>query len=101
MRTPADEWEAIVRETIAAESWVMDGNYGGTMAIRLAAADRRSSSTWVGGRVCDALSPLPPSTAAARVRHGPCCPENLPDLEFVRWIWTYPSRRRPGDRATR
>ena len=25
---------------------------------------------------------------------APGCPEQLPDLEFLRWIWNYPKRRR-------
>lgn len=24
------------------------------------------------------------------------CLEKLPDLDFVKWIWTYPVRHRPG-----
>lgn len=33
------EWEAKVRELIARESWVMDGNYRSTLSIRIPAAD--------------------------------------------------------------
>jgi len=95
--TPADEWEAIVRVTIAAESWVIDGNYGGTMALRLAAADTAifldvDRWTCLGRVYVRALR----NRGGTRPDMGPGCAEKLPDLEFLRWIWTYPSRRRPG-----
>ena len=34
-----DEWAARVDELTRGESWIMDGNYGGTMSQRIAAAD--------------------------------------------------------------
>jgi hypothetical protein len=36
---PPEEWEAIQRRLVAEEGWIIDGNYGGTMELRLAAAD--------------------------------------------------------------
>jgi adenylate kinase family enzyme len=93
--TPADEWELQVAELVRGERWVMDGNYGGTMALRVAAAD-----TVV-------FLDVPRLTCLRRVtsralRHrgrtrddmAPDCPEHL-SWEFVRWIWSYPRTRRP------
>jgi adenylate kinase family enzyme len=37
--TPKDEWATLVMEIAGREAWVMDGNYGGTMDLRLARAD--------------------------------------------------------------
>ncbi len=37
--TPKLEWEIIVKELSKQESWIMDGNYGGTMDIRIKRAD--------------------------------------------------------------
>jgi adenylate kinase family enzyme len=34
-----DEWATLNRELVQGERWILDGNYGGTMEIRLAAAD--------------------------------------------------------------
>ena len=34
-----DEWDQRVRQALDREAWVMDGNYGGTLDLRLEAAD--------------------------------------------------------------
>ena len=39
VETPRDEWKRIVEELIQRDAWVMDGNYGGTLDLRLAACD--------------------------------------------------------------
>src|SRR5688572_22342824 len=39
IETPKEEWRGIVARLIGEPRWVMDGNYGGTMDMRLAAAD--------------------------------------------------------------
>lgn len=39
VETPRPEWEALQRELVARDRWVIDGNYGHTLDIRLAAAD--------------------------------------------------------------
>jgi adenylate kinase family enzyme len=94
--TPAEEWTRTVGEIAAREAWVMDGNYGGTLELRLAACDLvvfldvpRLRCLW--------------RVVWRRLRHrgharpdmAPGCAERL-DMEFIRWVWTYPRRRRPG-----
>ena len=39
VRVDADEWRAVQAELIARPQWILDGNYGGTMEMRFAAAD--------------------------------------------------------------
>jgi adenylate kinase family enzyme len=94
--TPADEWAHRVQQLAAAPSWVMDGNYGGTLDLRLAACDMvvfldvpRLRCLW---RV---LWRWMRHRGRSRPDMAVGCTERL-DLEFVRWIWTYPQRRRPG-----
>lgn len=95
-----DEWRATLAPLLAQDAWVMDGNFGGTLDERLAAADTAI------------LLDLPPLLCVWRVlyrrwryrgRHRPDmtpgCPEKL-DLEFVWWILTYRLRKRPAVLAT-
>jgi adenylate kinase family enzyme len=94
--TAPEAWRAAVAALVAADAWVMDGNYGGTLDIRL--------------RACDTVVflDLPRLVCLARVigrwaRYrgrsrpdmAPGCPERL-TWEFLRWVWEYPSRRRPA-----
>ena len=37
--TPPDEWQEVVQSVVADERWVIDGNYSGTLELRLGAAD--------------------------------------------------------------
>ncbi|HXG98297.1 MAG TPA: hypothetical protein VNJ06_14435 [Gemmatimonadales bacterium] len=92
--TPPAQWQAQVEELVRREAWIMDGHYGGTLDIRLAA--------------CDAVVflDIPRLVCLWRVLRRPLqhggqnraelpagCPERL-RWEFVKWIWTYPARRR-------
>ena len=92
--TPADEWTAKVQDLVQGRGWIIDGNYGGTLDLRLEACDTvvfldlprlvclwRVLKRWVqyGDR--------------GRPDVAPGCPERL-TWEFVKWIWTYPTRRR-------
>ena len=94
--TPPEEWRALVEGLVARPSWIMDGNYGGTLDLRLAAADAvvfldlpRTLCLW---RVL-ARRLRTPGRNRPELPAG--CPERL-SWEFLAWIWTYPSRRRPN-----
>ncbi len=96
VETPRPEWLQKLTALLAEDSWIMDGNYGGTLGMRLAAADsvvlldlprrtclwgifkRRLLSRWV-----------PRSDMAAG------CREQL-SPDFVRWVWNYPRDHRSG-----
>lgn len=92
---PKPEWLKLVEELLRRDSWIMDGNYSGTLDIRFKACDTvifldmpRTLCLW---RVLK---------RAIMYRHksGPDmaegCRERL-TLEFILWIWNYPSRTRP------
>jgi adenylate kinase family enzyme len=91
---PADEWQACIERIVAQDAWVMDGNYGGTLEVRLAASDMvvfldvpRLVCLWrVVRRWLQYAGRERPTLPAG-------CPEKL-SWEFVWWIWTYPARRR-------
>src|SRR5213594_3446981 len=37
--TPPEEWQRVVTQMVVQPRWVMDGNYGGTLDLRLASCD--------------------------------------------------------------
>ena len=90
-----EEWLQTVTDLINRESWIIDGNYGGTLERRIQRCDtiifldlprflcmwrivKRNLQYRRGGR---------PDMAEG-------CPEKL-DLEFVSWVWNYSRRSRP------
>lgn len=91
-----DAWAARVDQLAAADSWVIDGNYGGTMDVRLERAD-----TIVFMDLPRWLCVFRATKRALIFRDGirpdmaPGCDEKL-DWAFLKWIWDYPRTRRPG-----
>ena len=95
VKTPDAEWDRLIAELCARDAWIMDGNYGRTLAPRVEAADTiifLDLPRWV----CTWRIVKRQIRYAGRIRpdSAPGCPEQL-TWEFVRWVWTYPSRRRP------
>jgi adenylate kinase family enzyme len=96
METPKPEWRSIQEELVRRESWIIDGNYGGTLDVRLAAADTiifldfpRLLCLWrVIRRRLQYIGKDRPDV-------GPGCPERL-TWRFLWWIWTYRARKRPA-----
>jgi len=94
--TPREEWNARVAEVARRPEWVMDGNYGGTLDVRIEAADTivfldwpRPSCLWrVIKRRLEFAGRSRPSLPEG-------CPERL-SFEFLRWVWDDPTHRRPG-----
>jgi adenylate kinase family enzyme len=92
---PKEEWRGTVEELCARESWVMDGNYSGTLEPRLAACDTvvfldlpRVVCVWrVFKRWLLYRGVSRPDTAEG-------CHEQL-NVEFLLWVWNYSKRSRP------
>jgi adenylate kinase family enzyme len=93
--SPDQDWDRTVAALLTREAWVMDGNYGRTLRVRLAASD-----TVV-------FLDLPTYVCLWRLlkrrwHHGkrsrPDLPEGCPERltwQFLQWVWSYRSRRRP------
>jgi adenylate kinase family enzyme len=94
---PMDDapWEARVRELVATDRWVMDGNYSGTMDIRFARADTVVFLD-IPRLVCltAAISRSIRYRNATRPDMTEGNDEKL-DLAFLSWIWNYPRLKRP------
>ena len=92
---PREEWSQKVTELISGDSWVIDGNYSGTLEMRIRRCDtivfldmprllcvwrifKRNFQYRGGGR--------------PDITEG--CAEKL-DPKFVSWVWNYSRRSRP------
>jgi adenylate kinase family enzyme len=93
---PASEWHARLAQLIADDRWVMDGNYGGSMDLRLARAD---TTVWLDypTMLClwRVLGRIVLHRGSSRPDMAPGCPEQL-DLEFLRYIATFRRAKRPS-----
>lgn len=95
IKTPDDEWGKTVENLLKLDSWIMDGNFGGTMEMRIAAADTviffdlpRALCVW------QAYKRFLLYRNINRPDMAEGCNEKF-DMEFLRWIWDYPKRTKP------
>ena len=92
---PKEVWRSRVEQLTRGDSWIIDGNYSGTLDVRLAACDTvifldlpRAVCVW---RVLK-------RAAAMRGRTRPDMAEGCREkfnFSFLLWVWNYPSRTRP------
>ena len=90
-----EEWLQTVDELTSDDSWIIDGNFGGTLERRVERCDTiifldmpRLLSLW---RVTKRRL-LYRNRSRPDMTEG--CNEKL-DLEFISWIWNYSTRSRP------
>jgi adenylate kinase family enzyme len=92
---PKEEWFNIVERLTSAESWILDGNYSGTLETRLKHCDTivfldlpRHVCLWriVKRRLLN--------RNRSRTDMAEGCNEKL-DWSFVQWVWNYSQRSRP------
>lgn len=87
---PKEEFRAALRETVALPEWIIDGNYGSTLEIRMEACDT----------VIFLDYPVEVCIAGVEERRGkpradmPWV-ETEPDLEFIEFIRKYNEESRP------
>jgi len=93
--TPREAWRAKVADLVAREAWIMDGNYGASLDLRLPRAD---TVLWFdyGRGICLLRATRRVISTYGQVREdlAPGCPEKL-DLEFLRFIWDFNAKSRP------
>lgn len=91
---PKPEWRQTVMQLLRRDAWIMDGNYSGTLDLRLQACDTvifldltRTLCLWrVLKRAILYRNKTRPDMAEG-------CRERL-TVEFMLWIWNYPKRSR-------
>jgi adenylate kinase family enzyme len=97
--TPEDKWIEITEKLMAQESWIMDGNFSGTMDMRLKVADTiifmdfpRTICLW---RI---IKRRFQNFGKSRPDVGPGCPERFLGaafFELLNGIWNYPKKQQP------
>jgi adenylate kinase family enzyme len=94
--TPKTEWASLQERLCREPRWIIDGNYGASLALRLEACDTvvfldMPTVTCLLGGIRRFLA----FRGRTRPDVGDGCPEKLTG-EFLRWILTYRRKRRPG-----
>lgn len=96
VETSKPDWEQKVRTLVEADRWIMDGNYGGTMDIRLQAADTvifMDRSRWLClFRVIKRVSWY---YGRSRPDMAEGCNERF-SWDFLKYIYHYNRTRRPA-----
>lgn len=92
VKTPDDEWRGVVQDVLKRDSWIMDGNFGGTREMRMRACDTIIHLD-IPRRVC--LYRILKRVVIYRNRTRPDmaqgCNERF-DWDFIKWVWNYPRR---------
>jgi adenylate kinase family enzyme len=95
VETPKPEWKQKVAALLAQDAWIMDGNYSGTLDLRLQACDTvifldiaPLICLWrIGKRLMQYRHQSRPDMAEG-------CHEKL-NVKFIEWVWNYRKRTRP------
>jgi adenylate kinase family enzyme len=93
---PLDVWRECMRQLVLGETWIIDGNYSDTFDLRFAVADTIVFLD-VARHICLGRVIVRSLRSFGRVRPdmAPGCRERV-DGAFLRWVWDYPSQRRPA-----
>lgn len=94
--TEKHQWAEIQQTLCAKSHWIMDGNYAGTMDIRLNASDTIIFLD-VNRYVCllRAIKRTIMNYGKTRSDMGDECKERF-QLRFLLWIYGYPDKKKPG-----
>jgi adenylate kinase family enzyme len=91
--TPHDAWVALQRELASADRWIMDGNFGSTVEIRLALADTVIVLE-TPRLICLVRAARRALGNLGSAVQADGCPERF-HAEFFRWIWRFHRDSRP------
>ena len=95
IKPSADEWQKTINELLARESWIIDGNYSGTLVQRIEACD---TIIFLDIPTLTCLWRITKRRLLYRYQTRPDmadgCDEKL-DFEFISWVLGYARRSRP------
>lgn len=91
----ADEWHARLASVLLEDTWIIDGNYGSTVDVRLKRADTAIVLDLPRWRcLMRAVKRIVAGRGKVRPDMAPGCPERF-DLEFLGYIWTFRKEHQP------
>ncbi|MBL3820698.1 DNA topology modulation protein [Bacillus sp. BSL6] len=93
---PKVKQRKVQNELVKEDEWIIDGNYSGTMDIRMNAADTIIFLD-IHRTICAyrAIKRVIQYRNKTRPDMGAGCEERF-DLQFFKWIWEYPKTKRPS-----
>ena len=90
-----EEWKETLEKAMSRKAWIMDGNYSGTLEMRLAACEAvifldmpRTVC------VCRVIKRVALSYGKTRPDMAENCAEQF-DWEFIKWVWDFKNRSKP------
>lgn len=92
--TPDEDWHRIAQELTMKDKWIIDGNYSGTMDIRVKRADviiYLDMPRWLCLYRVIKRRIMYNKKTRPDMHEG--CPEKV-DLEFLQWVWNFRSKNR-------
>jgi len=92
---PKDEWRKTVSKALKKDEWIMDGNFGGTMELRLTACDTVIYLDFP-RIIClyRAIKRALKYYNKTRPDMSEGCNEKI-DFEFLSWVWNFPKTTKP------
>lgn len=94
--TPKVEWNYLMKNLVSKEEWIIDGNYGSTLDIRLKNAD---TIIFLNMPMYLCIYRIVKRRfiyhGKSRPDMGEGCPEKL-DINFVKWVWGYNKNKKQG-----
>lgn len=95
VETPKDEWHERVEKILREDRWIMDGNFSGTLDMRIAASDTviflETPRLVCIYRILKRVVLYRPGS---RPDMAEGCHERF-NWEFLKWVWDYPHRSKP------
>lgn len=93
--TPKDEWDNLMRNLVAKQEWIIDGNYGRTLDIRLENADTIiffNMPTYL--CIYRIIKRRLMYHGKSRPDMNEGCPEQL-DWNFIKFVWNFNKNKKP------
>ena len=91
---PKDEFDELLRQEMAKEKWIMDGNFKRTLPERIARCDTVIYLDFSRfACLLGVLKRIVTTYGTVRPDMGEGCPERV-DFEFLKWVWNYNKNKR-------